>query len=451
MQDSHKTDFLGHDAIFPLLLRMSIPAAIGMIINALYNIVDTIFVGHGVGPLAIAALSIVFPIQMIISSFAQAIGVGAASIISRKLGERKPEIAAEAIGTAITAVLVITFILAFSLFIFMRPVLSFFGATDNIMPFAIDYISIITPGFFFFALSMCASNLVRAEGNARASMIGMITGAALNTILDPLFIFYFHMGVKGAAIATVISQATSTLYFLALYLLKKTHITIRVSHLKIRGELLRESLFLGAPVFVQLSGMNILVLIINNSLGFYGGDTAISTYGMIHRLLSIIIMPILGIAQGFQPIAGYNYGAGRFDRVKSSIYAALATAFCLSLFGYALMMLLPEICISLFTSDKSIIASSAKVLRIFALFIPLASIQITGSNYFQAAGKPKKTFILGISRQFIILIPFALILPRFFGVYGIWVSFPISDILSTILTAILLFFEIRKMGRGAVK
>ncbi len=444
--NSHKTDFLGQDKILPLLIKMSLPAAIGMIINALYNIVDTIFVGHGVGSLAIAALSIVFPIQMIISSFAQALGVGAGSIASRKLGERKSEEASHAVGTAVSAVFIITLIMVIFLMIYTRQILSFFGASENIMPYAVQYTEIVTPGFFFFALSMCISNLLRSGGNAKSSMAGMIIGALLNIILDPVFIFYFDMGVRGAALATVISQAASFSFFLLLYIFQKTHLAIRSRHLKIRGDILVSGAYLGVPVFVQGAGMNILVLIMNNSLGYYGGDSAISAYGMIFRLLSVIIMPVIGIAQGFQPIAGYNYGAGRYDRVKNSLYTALTTAFLISLTGYFIMMFSPEICISLFTSDRAIISANSAILRIFAFFIPLASIQITGSTYFQAVGKPHETFILGISRQFLILIPLVIILPRFIGLTGIWISFPLSDILSTVLTVILLALEIRKIG-----
>ena len=445
METSHKTDFLGHDAIFPLLFKMSIPAAISMIINALYNIVDTIFVGQGVGPIAIAALAIVFPLQMIVSSFAHAISLGAASITSRYLGKKDYKSAANVIGTAYSTVIIVTSIIILIVFIFMSPILTFFGASKTIIPYAKEYLNIVAVGFFFFSLSMCASNLVRSEGNAKSSMIGMIIGALLNTILDPLFIFGFNMGVKGAAIATVISQFISCIYFFSIYIQKKTHIPIKLSSLKIKWPLLSESIILGIPVFVQSTGMSILTLIINNSLGFYGGDNAITIYGMIFRLMSIIIMPILGIVQGFQPIAGYNYGARNFKRVKSSLRAAILISFSFSVIGFLFMMLMPKFCISLFFNDSVLIKSSAAVLRIIVLFLPLAAIQITGSTYFQAVGKPNESFILGLSRQFIVLIPLILIIPRFIGLNGIWISFPLSDFLATFLTIILLIREVRHL------
>lgn len=440
-----KTAFLGRDKLFPLLLKMGIPAAVAMLVNALYNIVDTIFVGHGVGTLAIAALTIVFPIQMIVSALAQAIGVGSASIVSRRLGEQREEEAAQAIGTAYSFIGIMTAVLVALVLYFMRPILGFFGASAGIMSFALDYIRVVTPGFFFFAASMAASNLVRAEGNARASMTGMLIGALLNCGLDPLFIFGFRMGVRGAALATVISQATSCVYLFSLYLRHKTHVHLRTFHFRIRFGILRESAVLGIPAFVQSAGMSLLALIVNTSLGAYGGDIAISTYGMIHRLLMLVIFPILGMAQGFQPIAGYNYGAHRYDRVRAAIRVTILTVAVLSSVSYGVIMIFPRTCMGLFSSDGSLVISSARVLRIMALFTPLAAIQIVGSTYFQAVGKKTQSLVLGLSRQFLILIPLVLILPHFLGIYGVWGAFPLADLMSATITVTLLIREVRHL------
>ena len=440
--------YLERDRIFPLLIKMALPAVVGMMVNALYNIVDTVFVGLGVGPLAIAALAIVFPIQMIVSAVAQAIGVGTASIVSRRLGEKRPEEAAKAAGTAYAAVTVATAILVAVLFLFMRPILGFFGASAEIMPYAMEYTGIVGAGFFFFSLSMCASNLIRSEGNTKASMIGMLIGALLNTVLDPLFIFGFGIGVKGAAIATVISQMASCVYLFSMYARKKTVVPIKKANLRIDLGILSASVMLGIPSFIQSAGMSILMLLVNTTLGVYGGDEAITTYGMVHKLLMIVIMPILGIAQGFQPIAGYNYGAKRFDRVRTSLWTAALTAFSIALFGYAFMMLLPRVGMSFFTHDEGLIASSARVLRIVVLFIPAAAIQITGSVYFQSVGKATEAMALSLSRQFLLLIPFVLILPRFFGLAGVWVAFPLADLLSSTITVTLLIKEVRKLARA---
>jgi len=445
MSASHKTEFLGTQPIFSLLIKMSVPAAVGMIVNALYNIVDTIFVGQGVGPLAIAALSIVFPIQMIVSAFAQALSTGAASIASRRLGEKNVESAAKAVGTAYAGVSIVTFFFVILVFTCMQPILIFFGAGPNILPYAVEYMEVVSAGFFFFSLSMCASNLIRAEGNARAAMRGMLIGAVLNTILDPIFIFGFDMGVRGAAIATVISQIGSCLYLFSFYFRKKASIPVKRSHLMIDRRILSESIILGIPSFVQSAGMSILQLIVNNSLAFYGGDQAIAIYGMVHRLNSIIILPIIGMAMGFQPIAGYNYGARQFQRVRASLRVAILTTFCLALVGFAFVMVAPKLCISLFVRDAALIASGATVLRIMVSFIPLAAVQIIGSTYFQSIGKPIESLILGISRQFLILIPLVVIMPRLFSLNGIWLSFPMSDFLATTLTTFLLLREVRHL------
>ncbi|GAB1482082.1 MATE family efflux transporter [Treponema sp.] len=445
LDTQQKTAFLGRDNLFPLLLKMGIPAAIGMLVNALYNVVDTIFVGHGVGPLAIAALSIVFPIQMIVSSLAQAIGVGSASIVSRRLGEKREADAAKTVGSAYASIAIITAVLASLVMLFKRPILGFFGASEAIMPIAMDYISVVTPGFFFFACSLSMSSLVRAEGNARASMIGMMIGALLNVALDPLFIFGFGMGVRGAAIATIISQIVSFSYFFFLYASKRTNISIRFKEIRVRWKILQEAMVLGTPAFIQSAGMSLLALIMNNSLGFYGGDQAITVYGMINRLNMLVIFPILGMAQGFQPIIGYNYGAHRYDRVRRAILVTMLTVLGISTFFYAFIMLVPRTIMGMFTSDPSTLDLSSGVIRIMILFIPLAAIQIIGSTYFQAVGRKTQSLLLGVSRQFIILMPLILILPRFFGIMGIWSSFPIADLLSTLLTSSLLIRELRHL------
>lgn len=439
---AHRTAFLGEEKLFPLLLKMGIPAAVGMIVNALYNIVDTIFVGLGVGSLAIAALSIIFPIQMLVSALAQALGVGSASIVSRRLGEKREEDAALTIGTAYTTILIVTAVLVALTYVFMRPILAFFGASPAIMPYAIEYLSWVTPGFFFFAASMAANSLVRAEGNAKASMTGMIIGAVLNTILDPLFIFGFHLGVAGAAIATVISQIASCAYLFSLYFRRKTHVALRPSHFRIKPAILKESALLGAPAFVQAAGMSLLALVINTSLGRFGGDEAITIYGMISKINMLVIFPILGMAQGFQPIVGFNYGAHRYDRVRGALKVTVLTVLGIATVCFAVLMVFPKACMSLFSNDPALVVASARVMRMMLILVPLAAVQIIGSTYFQAVGRKTQSIVLGLSRQFLILIPLVLILPHFLGLDGIWWSFPAADLIATGLTLALLVREL---------
>ena len=432
---SHKTSFLGTEPIFRLLLKMSIPATIGMLVNALYNIVDTIFVGRGVGKEGIAALTIIFPIQMIVSSFAQAMGFGGASVLSRRLGEKKYEDAADMIGTAYTFVFIFTWILIGLLFAFLEPVLRFFGTDDAVMPLAKDYLSIVGFGFIFFSMSMAANSLVRAEGNPKASMNSMLIGAITNLILDPIFIFGLKWGIKGAATATVISQIMSCCYILSLYVFKRNHIPIHRTNFKIRLDLLGESALLGIPSFVQQAGMCILAIVTNNTLLTYGGNMAITVFGMVHKFNMIIIMPIIGIAQGFQPIAGYNYGARDYGRVIKAVKTAIATAFVVACVGTAAAMIFPRQCMSIFITDSDVLNMSTNVVRMICSLITLASVQIVVATYFQAVGKPIQSLILGLMRSFICLIPLLLILPRLLGLEGIWWSYPAADLLGTIITS----------------
>ncbi len=448
MNNTDKSEFLGKEKIFPLLIKMAAPAAAGMLVQALYNIVDTIFVGRGVGSLAIGALSLVFPIQMIVASIAMALGIGTASIVSRRLGEKRFDDASKAVGTGYTSMLAGTFILTATLVIFMRPILGFFGTTDVLMPLTSEYTKWVSIGFFFFAFSSFASTMARAEGNSKGAMIGMMVGAVLNCMLDPLFIFGFDLGVMGAAIATSISQMVSALYFISIYVRKKNTVKIRPEYFRIDTKILKESVILGIPPFIQNAGMSLLVLIVNNSLGHYGGEEAIVNYGMSNRFMSVLIMPIIGIAQGFQPIAGYNIGAKNYDRVKQSLKTAIITGLSVTMVGYSIAMIFPQACMGLFTSDTAIIESSARVLRIVMVSIPLVAVQFIGISYFQAVGKAKQSMLLGLSRQLLLFLPVLIILPLIIGLDGVWGTFPVADTLSSVLTYILLIVELKKLGRA---
>lgn len=448
---AQRTAFLGKEEIFPLLLKMGIPAVIGMLVNALYNVVDSIFVGHWVSPLAIGALTIIFPIQMIVSALAQAVGVGAGSIVSRRLGEQKAGEAARVVGSSYAVVFLINLVLVVLVYLFMDHILLLFGARGEILSLARDYLRVVAPGFFFFGASMTANNLVRAEGSPRASMIGMLVGAGLNLLLDPLFIIVFGLGVKGAALATVISQIAAAIWLFSFYLRRKSHISPSRSDFKPSLSIFIESFVLGLPAFIQSSGMSILALILNNSLGHYGGEEAISVYGMINRLIMLVIFPILGIAQGFQPIVGYNYGAQNWKRVRSAIVVSLLTVFVIALIFFGALVGFPRIFISLFTREEKYIAMGARVLRIMMSLIPLGAMQIIAATYFQSIGKRVQSLLLGLSRQFICLIPLILLLPRLLGLDGLWFAYPLADLVSVVITAALFLRELSHLGNSTDK
>lgn len=439
-------DFLGKKKILPLIITLSLPAIVGMLVVSLYNIVDAIFLGHSVGPLAIGALAIAFPIQLLVGAIAQAIGIGSASIVSRKLGEKKYEIASDTIGIAFTSIFVLS--LATTIFsnIFLTPMLLFFGATKTILPYAREYIFYVSFGFILISLSMTAGALIRAEGKVAFVMYGMIFGTILNIILAPLFIFYFKMGVKGAAIATVISQFCSLIYFLSYYLRKKSVLAIGIKNFKIKFNTLGDIILLGMPNLINMGGMSILIVIVNRILGGYGGDLAISTYCIISRLYSIIIMPMIGIIQGFQPIAGYNYGAANYGRLKQALMNGIFLSSLVAAVGFAVIMLAPHYLVSMFTSDSVLISSGARALKISVLCLLIIGIQTIGAAYFQAIGKKLTSLLLGLLRQFIFLVPFVLILPYFFGVDGVWFAFPFADFFATLVTIIFLTFELKSLA-----
>lgn len=447
MELAQKTAFLGTGKIVPTLLKLGIPAAVGLLINALYNVVDTIFVGQGVGPLAIAALSIAFPLQMLVAAFAQALGAGGASVLSRRLGEGRPEDAARMVGTVATVVVILTALMTALVLAFAEPILRVFGATETILPYARDYLLVVGAGFVFSGLAMALSSLLQAEGNAKASMQALILGAVLNTLLDPLFIFVFSWGVQGAALATVLSQAASLAYILALYLRRKTHVTLHRVHLRPDSALLREAGALGVPALVQNAGMSVLMIIVNQSLRFYGGDEAITVYGMAFRLMSLAFLPMFGLVQGFQPVAGYNFGARNYDRVRKALLAATGLAFGTMALVWLVFQLFPGAAMSLFTPDAGLAARAGSVLTILALVLPLVGVQVVGATYFQAVGKARPSILLGLSRQFLILIPLLLILPPFWGLNGVWWAFPLSDLAATLLTVVAVGLEVSHLNR----
>jgi len=443
---AEKTAFLGTGPILPTLLKLGIPAAIGLLINALYNVVDTIFVGHGVGPLAIAALAIAFPLQMLVAAFAQALGAGGASVLSRRLGEGRVDEAARVVGTVATVVAGLTAVVAVLVMVFVDPVLRVFGATDHILPLARQYVLVLGLGFVFNGLAMAISSLLQAEGNAKASMKGLILGAVLNCVLAPLFIFVLHWGVAGAALATLIAQTISFAYLASLYIRKRTHVTLRWAHFRPDFTILKESAALGVPGLVQNAGMSVLMIIVNQSLGAYGGDEGITIYGMANRLMSLAFLPMFGLVQGFQPVAGYNYGAQKFDRVRKALLVAVGLTFGTMAVVWTVFQLFQVAAMGLFTSDGELARRAGGVLTTMALFLPLVGIQVVGATYFQAVGKALPSIFLGLSRQFLFLIPLLLILPLFWGLTGIWWAFPLSDLVSTALTVTFVLVETSHLG-----
>lgn len=445
---SYSSNYLGEDKISNLLIKLSIPATIGMIINALYNVVDTIFIGRGVNSLAIGALAICFPIQMIMSSLAQMVGIGSASIISRSLGEKNPTYANEIAGNSIALILFINIIFSTLGLIFMTPLLYLFGATAEIIPYAQDYIQIIFLGNIYYGLVVSYNNIIRSEGKAKTSMTLIMVGTGLNVILDPIFIFVFKLGIRGAALATIISQFI-TFILIILYILKgNSSIKISMKNIKISMSHSMDIIKIGVPTFVRQVGGSALAIVVNNSLKYYGGNIAISAFGIANRVLMFIFMPMFGIVQSLQPIVGYNYGAKKFDRVKEACILSIKVIVVLSSFGWILIQVFSPYIISIFTKDQSVIPTGIMVIKTITFAIPVVGIQIIATTIFQSLGKSKPAMVLSLLRQFILLIPMILLIPLFFnnGVFGISVSYPLSDVVSTAISIMFMKKEFNEMN-----
>lgn len=444
-QNSQRAE-LGEAPIVKLLVRMSIPATFAMMVNGLYNLVDTIYIGRGVGTEAIGGLALAFPVQMIIMGFGISIGQGAASVVSRNLGAENDERARRAAGNAFALAAVSGILIMGVGLLFLEPLLTLLGATEALRFHARDYLRVILLGSPFIALAMSSNNLLRAEGKAKTSMTVMLIGAVTNIILDPILIFGFDMGVSGAAWATVTGQVMAFLYASRFFIMKKTLVVVRPRHWIPDGSVVREIIGLGLPTFVRQGGQSIVAVMLNNMLGLYGGDIYISAYGVVNRLIMFLFMPLFGTVQGFQPIAGFNYGARKYDRVKQTLKITLGYASVYTTAGFLLLFIFPQLFAGIFTSDPDLIDTAAYVMRFVIAVFPLVGLQIIGGSYFLVIGKAIPSLILNLSRQFLLLIPLLIILPPFFGLTGLLLSFPIADFMAALITIAWLYFEVKRIG-----
>lgn len=440
-----KNHVLADDNIKKLLIKLSVPAMTGMLVMALYNIVDTIFVGRGVGTLGIAGLSIVFPVQMIVLAIGQMFGIGSASVISRSLGEGDVAKANRVLATIFVFTIIISAIITTLALIFIDPLLRLFGATDAIFPYAKSYMSIIIFGSIFFITAMTSNNIIRSEGQAKTAMLAMIIGAGLNIIFDPIFIFVFKMGVAGAAAASVLAQFIAVVYVLVFFQSGKSTLHFRWRSFCLDFAIFWEVIKIGFSSFTRHIAGSIVFIIVNNTLAIYGGDLAIAAYGIIIRFLKLIFMPIFGIAQGLQPIVGYNFGANKPGKILKTLKIALIYSTIVSIFGLFLIQLFPHFFISIFSADEELIVIGSRALRMMTLAIPFVGFQIIGATMFQALGKALPALFLSMSREILLLIPMVLLLPKFWGVTGVWVAAPISDVASAVLSLVLLLKLVKKL------
>lgn len=437
---------LGEEKIGKLLLQFSIPAIVGMMVNAMYNVVDKLFISRGVGSLAMGGIFIGQPLSLILMAFSMLIGIGGNALVSIKLGEKKDKEAEIILGNSFLLLLLISTTVSIVSLIFLEPLLKLFGASQSILPYSIDYMKIILLGAPIQSIGFGLNNFIRGEGNPKIAMGTMLIGAILNTILDPIFIFVFNMGVQGAAIATVISQVVSSVWVLSYFTGNKSHLKIKKENIKLQSYIVKDIISIGLAPFSMQIAASIVTVLLNNNLQKYGGDIATSSMAAINSITMMILMPIFGVNQGAQPIIGYNYGAKKYDRVKSALKSAILFATIIASIGFILTQTIPEKLIGLFGKDeKELIAVGSKAMRIYLSMLPIIGFQIVSSNYFQATGKPKQAMLLSLSRQVIVLIPALIILPRLFQLNGVWMAGPVSDLIASIITAIFIIKDLKQL------
>ncbi|NLZ27342.1 MAG: MATE family efflux transporter [Firmicutes bacterium] len=430
-----------------LLLKFSLPAIVGFLVNALYNIVDSIFVGRGVGDLGLAGVTVCFPIVTTFIACIMLIGMGASALISIRLGENEQAEAEVIIGNALALFIIIGLVLTVSGLMFLKKILILFGASPEVLPYAVDYMRIILPGSLFLAVGTGMNNFIRAEGNPKMAMNTMLIGTVINIVLDYIFIFIFKWGIKGAAAATVISYAVTSSWVLYYFLAGDSYLSIRTENLKLKRAITAQIIKLGIPTFVIQVTSSIQQLILNRNLARYGGDMALAVIGVIMSITTFLVMPAMGISQGAQPILGFNKGARQYGRVKDTLKLAIISATFVITVGFAVSKIWPSQLIGLFNKNPELIALGVHGMEIFFKFIPLVGVQMLGSGYFQAVGKANQATILGLSRQILIFIPLLIILPHYWGLEGVWWSAPLSDLGAFLLTGTWLFLEIRQLDK----
>lgn len=438
---------LGTEKTGKLLFQYALPSIIAMTASTLYNIIDSIFIGHYVGSMALSALAIMMPLMNLAAAFGAMVGGGAAALMSIKLGQKDMETTRLILGNVL--LLNITIGVAFGAIglIFLDPILYAFGASEVTIVHARDFLRIILVGNVFTHIYLGLNNLLRASGFPRKSMMVMLIAVATNTVLAALFVVVFRWGMKGAAWATVIAQVTAMVIQLFHFLDKRNDIHLTRRLLRFKGAIVKGILSIGMAPFAMNVCSSIVVLFINYSLKKYGGDVAIGAYGIANRFIMIFAMTVMGLNQGMQPIVGYNYGAGRFDRVKRTYWQTVLAATCITVVGFVVGYFFPHTMASIFTDDTVMIDSATRALRIIVLTYPFIGFQMVSSMFFQAIGNAKVAMVLSMTRQLLFLLPLLALLPPYFGTDGVWTSMPIADTLATILAAWLIARQAKKFNR----
>ena len=441
MNQSTSNSF-GSESIGKLLIKQAVPASIGILVMSLNILVDTIFVGHWIGSQAIAAINVVLPVSFFIAALGMAIGIGGSSIISRALGASEKSKALKTFGNQVTMTIILTLTLVFFGLYYIDNIIPVFGGKGIIFEPAKIYYQIVLYGVPFLALSMMGNTIIRAEGKPKYAMYAMMIPSITNLVLDILLINVMDMGMIGAAWATTGSYMLCFIFIFWFFISKNSEMKISLVHFKLQRSIVSEISNLGSVTLSRQAIVSITYLLMNNILFDFGGVTSVTSYAIVSRMLMFALFPIFGITQGFIPIAGYNYGAQNYDRVKQAIRIAIIYAMVMASLVFVLLISFPELITRMFTTDSLVIEKTPTAMRWVFAATPIIAVQLIGSAYFQAVGKAIPALLLTLSRQGFFFIPLIFILPLWYGELGVWIAFPVSDVLSTLLTAYILYREV---------
>lgn len=438
MDNQQATLELGTKPVGRLLMQYALPAIVAMVAASLYNMVDRIFIGRGVGSTAIAGLAITFPFMNLSAAFGAAIGVGSSTFISVKLGQRDYGIANKVLGNCVMLNIIVGIVFGGLCLLFLDPILRFFGASEESLPFARDYMQIILLGNAFTHLYFGLNAVLRSASKPRHAMYATIFTVVLNTILDPLFIYGLDFGIRGAAFATVLSQIIALSWQWKLFSNKEELLHFDYSLFRINKPIVKNIIGIGVSPFAMNSCACLVVIFINNSLMKYGGDLAVGAYGIAQGVGFVFVMITMGINQGMQPIAGYNFGAQNYDRLRQVVKIAMICATAVCTFGFLIAMFAAYPCARLFTQDESLISIAETAIRMMMMMFPIVGFQIVVTNFFQSTGKAKVSMFLSLSRQLLFLVPALAIFSRIWGLWGVWIAMPFSDALATVVAAVMM-------------
>ena len=447
MDNKKATLELGTKPVGKLLAQYALPAIIAMTAASLYNIIDRVFIGQVVGPMAISGLAITFPFMNLAAAFGAAVGVGASTTISVKLGQKDYESAENILGNTITLNLIVGLAFGGICLLFLDPILRFFGASDATLPYARDFMQVILAGNVFSHMYFGMNAVLRAASKPRMAMFATIFTVGMNILLDVVFILWWHWGIKGAAFATIISQVLALCWQMKLFTNKSELLHLKQGIYKLKSNLVRNIISIGISPFLMNACACVIVIFINNQLVRFGGDMAVGAYGIANSIAMIFVMFVIGLNQGMQPIAGYNYGAQQYDRMMRVVKLSIITAVCIMLTGWSLAIFAPYHCARMFTTDPELIKGSIKAIHTIMMMFPLIGSQMVITNFFQCIGKVKISIFLSLSRQLLFLLPLLAILPNFYGINGVWASMPTSDFIAVVVAVTIMLVFLRRFKK----